>query len=101
LDLRIIDKLKPEIREQVIAVLDAHKSLDVDLTGKSIEDIVSYVRCPHCWSRVYRTMISKIADTKPEAAVAPSDDTRQPADDKGNEKHETNLSLAAKLSQFI
>ena len=46
-------------------------------------------------------MISKIADTKPEAAVAPSDDTRQPADDKGNEKHETNLSLAAKLSQFI
>lgn len=96
-----MDKLKPEIQEQVVAVLDAHKGSDMDLTGKSIEDIVSYVRCPHCWSRVYRTMIAKIADTEPKDASAPSDDTHKQDEGKGTEKHETNLSLAAKLSGLL
>ena len=96
-----MDKLKPEIRTQVLAVLDAHKSMKDGLQVKSIEDIVSYVRCPHCWSRVYRTMIAKVADTKSEDTVAPSNDTRQEVKEEGTEKHETNLSLAAKIGSLL
>jgi DNA-directed RNA polymerase subunit RPC12/RpoP len=96
-----MDKLKPEIRTQVLAVLDAHKSMKDDLQVKSIEDIVSYVRCPHCWSRVYRTMIAKVADTKSEDPVAPSNDTQQGVKEEGKEKHETNLSLAAKIGSLL
>ena len=96
-----MDKLKPEIRTQVLAVLDAHKSMKDGLQVKSIEDIVSYVRCPHCWSRVYRTMIAKVADTKSDDPIAPSNDTRQDTDDTGKEKHEMDLSLAAKIGSLI
>lgn len=96
-----MDKLKPEIREQVLAVLDSHKSMESDLQVKSIEDIVSYVRCPHCWSRVYRTMIAKVADTNSLESVAPSNDTQQKKSEKGKEKHETDISLAAKISSVL
>lgn len=96
-----MDKLKPEIRTQVLAVLDAHKSMKDCLQVKSIEDIVSYVRCPHCWSRVYRTMIAKVADTKSEDPIAPSNDTQQEVKEEGIEKHETNLSLAAKIGSLL
>ena len=96
-----MDKLKPEIRTQVLAVLDAHKSMKDDLQVKSIEDMVSYVRCPHCWSRVYRTMIAKVADTKSDVSGAPSDDTHQNTEEEGKEKHETDLSLAAKLCNLV
>lgn len=96
-----MNKLKPEIQNQVLAVLDAHKSANDDLTVKSIEDIVSYVRCPQCWSRVCRTMIAKVADTKSDALVAPLNNTQPEVEDKGKEKHETNLSLAAKLCSII
>ncbi|WP_042369586.1 hypothetical protein [Bacteroides neonati] len=96
-----MDKLKPEIREQVLAVLDSHKGMESDLQVKSIEDIVSYVRCPHCWSRVYRTMIAKVADTNSNEPVAPSNDTQQQKGEKEKEKHETDLSLAAKISSIL
>lgn len=50
-----MSKLKPEIREQVLAILDTFKLGRMEMTEKSIGDIASYVRCPHCWSRVYKT----------------------------------------------
>lgn len=96
-----MNKLKPEIQNQVLAVLDSHKNKESDLKVKSIEDIVSYVRCPQCWSRVYRTMIAKVADTKSDTSDAPSNDTQPEVEDKGTGKHETNLSLAAKLCSII
>ena len=50
-----MSKLKPEIREQVLAILDTFKLGRMEMTEKSITEIASYVRCPHCWSRVYKT----------------------------------------------
>lgn len=50
-----MSKLKPEIREQVLAILDTFKLGRMEMTEKSIVEIASYVRCPHCWSRVYKT----------------------------------------------
>ena len=45
--------LSPEIRSQVLAILDQCKADDLKLTEKAISDIMEYAYCPKCWSRVY------------------------------------------------
>jgi DNA-directed RNA polymerase subunit RPC12/RpoP len=40
-----MNKLSPEIQAQVESII---------MTKKSIDDILSYVRCPHCYTRVSR-----------------------------------------------
>lgn len=49
-----MEKLTPEIREQVVSIIDGLKGTKESLTEKSITDSLAYVRCPHCYSRVYR-----------------------------------------------
>lgn len=61
-----MNKLKPEIRAEVTALLDNYKGDRKELTQKAITDIANYVRCPHCWSRVYRTMTLLKQDPAPE-----------------------------------
>lgn len=41
-----MQKLKPEIQERVLAIIDQNKSLD---------DVSSFVRCPKCYARIYRS----------------------------------------------
>lgn len=70
-----MNKLAPQVREQVIAILDTQKMLDV----KSMENISNYVRCPHCWSRVYRSnaiIQSQSTETLPKGDDEPSNDTQ-------------------------
>lgn len=43
-------KLKPEIQEQVMGIISQNKSL---------EDLGSYVRCPKCYTRIYRGYTKK------------------------------------------
>lgn len=59
--------LEPEVRTEVESVIDAVKASGKGFKGKSITDVVAYVRCPHCWERVYRTELEKGPD-KPEGA---------------------------------
>lgn len=61
-----IAELEPDIRAEVEAVIDAVKASGKDYSEKSITDVVAYVRCPHCWGRVYRTELDK--DTTPAGA---------------------------------
>ena len=62
-------KLTPEIQVEVMAVLQAvnimkaggvrpteQKALVELYTEKNIQDAMTYVRCPHCWNKVYKTM---------------------------------------------
>lgn len=49
-----MEKLRPEIREQVVSIIDSLKGTKETLTEKSITDSLSYVRCPNCYRRVYR-----------------------------------------------
>lgn len=49
-----MEKLRPEIREQVVSIIDSLKGTKETITEKSITDSLAFVRCPHCWSRVYR-----------------------------------------------
>ena len=72
-----MNKLTPQIREQVIAILDTQKMLDV----KSMDNISNYVRCPHCWARVYKSnavIKDESTDTLPKGSNEPLNDTQTP-----------------------
>lgn len=89
-----IDKLRPEIRDQVVSIIDSLKGDKATLTEKSITDAFSYVRCPHCWSRVNRSnsilipgSATKEENTEPEnkeeVEKTKSDSTLSPAPSNG------------------
>ena len=50
-----MEKLTPEIRTQVISLIDSVKSEKKEFTQKGLQDLMNYVRCPHCWGKVYRS----------------------------------------------
>lgn len=59
---RQIEQYRPEIQEAVSSIIDGMAGTKKELIGaekelatKGITDAFSYVRCPHCWSRVYRS----------------------------------------------
>jgi len=60
-----MNKLKPEIQEQVLGIINQVKSLS---------DITSYVRCPGCYTRVYRSNV----------LIEPSEDTQQKQSRQGD-----------------
>lgn len=69
-----MSKLTPEIREQVVAVLDPilSKENKFEFTEKAFADIMSYVRCPHCYSRVYKSnTIIQESDTSAASTATP------------------------------
>ena len=98
-------KLTPEIQAEVMAVLQAvnimkaggvrpteQKALVELYTEKNIQDAMTYVCCPHCWNRVYKTMtvIGKTGeDLMPKNE--PSGDTHE----KGNGEGEPEQKKAA------
>ena len=86
-----MEKLTPEIREQVTAVLDIvlSKSGKPEFEQKGLTDIMSYVRCPHCYARVYKsnTIIQDTGTTTNSAPGAePSDDTQQKSQEGSHEE---------------
>ena len=50
-----MEKLTPEIRTQVISLIDSVKSEKKEFSQKGLQDLMNYVRCPHCWGKVYRS----------------------------------------------
>lgn len=79
-----MEKLSPEIREQVVSIIDTFKADKKDMTEKSLQEIMAYVRCPHCWTRVYKTNTILASGTEDE----PSGDTQEKHDVSENEKKE-------------
>lgn len=81
-----MDKLEPEIAEQVSAIIQAlvgtaTKDGKEKITKKSIEDMMTYVRCPHCWSRIYRATLSQ-----PEPTTEPAEPSEDTQPEEGQEK---------------
>lgn len=54
---RQIESYRPEIQAEVSAIIDGLIAANKEVSTKSLVDAFAYVRCPHCWSRVYRTNI--------------------------------------------
>ena len=77
---RQMEQFRPEIREQVAALLDGFAGTQKELTEKSIVDAFSYVRCPNCWSRVYKT----------NSIVTPGTDTTKEDTHEEAEKEKSN-----------
>ena len=86
-----MNKLKPEIRAAVLAILSPVLSkcdggIDEHLVTKSLADIAEFAYCPNCYSRVYNSSIM-LEQTTPVAEKTedePSDDTRD--EDEGDEE---------------
>jgi len=73
-----VQELEPEIRAEVLSIIDAVASKgDVkEMDVKSIEDFTNFVRCPHCWGKVYQA--NKLLQDAPGAGSSteePSGDT--------------------------
>lgn len=76
-----MEKLTPEIRTQVVALIDSVKSEETEFSQKGLQDMMAYVRCPHCWAKVYRS--NAILQNTPEDTTEksePSDDTQEKKD---------------------
>ncbi len=75
-----MQKLAPEIQAQVMEVLQAVKSKGNEYTEKAIADVMTFVRCPHCWNKVYKTMTLIQPDPTTTKTEEPSDDTLEKGD---------------------
>ncbi len=86
---RQIDRYRPEIQAAVSSIIDGMAATKKELTTKSIADAFAYVRCPYCWSRVFRnnsllisesteTKEKKPEETKPDSGAKPEDEEKKP-----------------------
>ena len=100
---REMSKLAPEIQAEVMAVLQAVNVLKADgnrpagqkeavelYTEKNIQDAMTYVRCPHCWAKVYKTMTVIGQSAEPTTKEdEPSGDTHEKSEEaNGGEEQE-------------
>ncbi len=104
---RQIDRYRPEIQAAVSSIIDGMAATKKELTTKSIADAFAYVRCPYCWSRVFRNnslLIPESTETKekkpedeegkkPNSGTKPGDEEEKPEGKK--EKSHTEPSPSA------
>lgn len=90
---RQIERYRPEIQAEVSAIIDGLLANKKQVTEKSIADAFSYVRCPYCWSRVYRSNSLLMADTdkskdpdEEEEADKPEEGEKPDKDEDGCKK---------------
>lgn len=72
-----ISALEPQIRAEVSAILDALRSEGKEVTEKSVTDLMAYVRCPHCWSRYYKSLIGAVDPAAEKADEVPSEQKKE------------------------
>lgn len=89
---RQIERYRPEIQSEVASLIDGLKSADVEVSEKSITDAFAYVRCPNCWSRVYRNNSLLVSEDSLKAkepdGEKPEDDAEDKDPDKDDEEKE-------------
>lgn len=81
-----MEKLRPEVRNEVVSIIDALKGTKESITEKSITDALAYVRCPHCYSRVYRantilqpTTVKEVEGSTEETTKSDKEETPVPS----------------------
>ena len=94
-----IGKLEGEVRNQVTSILDAVKAENGEITEKGIQEMMEYVRCPHCWSRVYKTnAIIQNNDGEETKSDEPSQDTQKNEDPEPQKKAADSTSFFGQLN---
>lgn len=84
-----INTMKPEIRAEVLSILDSYKGNKADLTEKAIMELLTYVRCPECWAKVYRS--DTILEDSAEKSTA--EPTKEEEEEKPGNEDETKKSF--------
>ena len=80
---RQIEHFRPEIQTEVSAIIDGMAAAKKEISEKSIVDAFAYVRCPYCWSRVYRANSLLIPAESPETKEKkPDDEGKKPSAEK-------------------
>lgn len=74
-----IQEMAPEIREEVTAIVDALGMKG--MKNKSIIEILAYIRCPHCWSRIYSSEL----EASSGEATNKSEDVNEDKDTEEND----------------
>ena len=82
---RRIEHYRPEIQAAVSSIIDGMAATKKEITTKSIVDAFAYVRCPHCWSRVYRSNNILVADPSTPNEVK----EKKPEDEEGKKDDDT------------
>lgn len=79
---RQIERYRPEIQSEVSSIIDGLSATKKEITEKSIVDAFAYVRCPYCWSRVYRSNSLLVPDTSETSKEKKPEDeeAKKPAD---------------------
>ena len=86
---RQIERYRPEIQAAVSSIIDGMAATKKEITTKSIVDAFAYVRCPHCWSRVFRSNnILVPEETETKGKKAEEDEQKKPTDDNTTESEE-------------
>lgn len=86
---RQIERYRPEIQTAVSSIIDGMAATKKEITAKSITDAFSYVRCPHCWSRVFRAnsiLINEPAEVKEKKPDESSEQTTGAKPDEEEKK---------------
>ena len=66
-----LNELTPEIQQEILDIL-----ANANLTKKSLTDITNFVRCPNCYSRVYRNEIINPIQYKTMVNIEPPASTQ-------------------------
>ena len=77
---RQIERYRPEIQSEVSSIIDGLIAAKKEISTKSIAEAFSFVRCPYCWSRVYRSNSLLISDNSASAETKekkPDDEERK------------------------
>lgn len=84
---RQIERYRPEIQNEVSAIIDGLTAAKKEISTKSIVEAFAYVRCPCCWSRVYRSnSILVSADTTETKEKKPQEEEgKKPSNEKPTE----------------
>lgn len=107
-----VNSLAPQIREQVCQVLEALKAQNLPLTEKSITSLANYVRCPHCWAKVYASVIGSVEEPTTKGCKDPKEGDEEDGkekpekpeeeeDDKEDEKKKAFSSMLSNITKKI
>ncbi|MCM1141150.1 MAG: phage prohead protein [Muribaculum sp.] len=81
-----IQQLRPEIQAEVGNVLSAIKAAGMPVTRKTITSIMNWVWCPHCWNRVYTSVLGeKSVVNKADNSDKEDDEEKKPASDNAED----------------
>lgn len=91
--------MEPQIRSEVALVLDTVKALRLPINEKSISSVMSYVRCPCCWAKVFAPSTNALVSKSDKQSEKENSEDKDAEADKDNEETDSKESADGKDDQ--